>query len=75
MTYNNNHKYTLGQYFTTNYKYILQNMSIPNDISNITEPFTGNGDLLNFIDKNKYIIECYDIDPKKDFIIKKNTNL
>jgi len=68
-------KKELGQFFTTNYKYILQKLYIPDDIKNIIEPFTGNGDLLNFIDKekNKYNIECYDIDPKKDFIIQKNT--
>ena len=67
-------KSTLGQFFTTNYKYILQNLSIPQNITDIIEPFTGNGDLLNFIDhKEKYNIECYDIEPKKDFIIQRNT--
>jgi len=41
-------------------------MNIPNDIKNIIEPFTGNGDLINFIEKEqeknnvKYILECYD---------------
>jgi hypothetical protein len=52
-------------------------MLIPDYISNkiIIEPFTGNGDLLKFIDNDKYKIECYDIDPKKDFIIKKDTIL
>jgi hypothetical protein len=66
-------KQKLGQFMTTNFNYILQNFIIPQNISTIIEPFCGNGDLLNFIDKDKYIIECYDIDPKKDFIIQKDT--
>ena len=70
-----NNKKLLGQYYTTNHEYILQNMKIPNNIKNIIEPFTGNGDLIEFINKNNiiYNIECYDIDPKKDFIIKQDT--
>lgn len=68
-------KKNLGQFYTTNYKHILQNMFIPDNIINIIEPFAGNGDLLQFIDKNKYNIKCYDIDPKKDFIIKQDTLL
>lgn len=39
-----------GQFFTTNYKYILSNLFIPDNITKIIEPFCGNGDLLNFID-------------------------
>ncbi|ARF10358.1 DNA or RNA methylase [Hokovirus HKV1] len=68
-------KQNLGQFYTTNQDYILQGLFIPDNIENIIEPFTGNGDLLNFIEKNnkKYNIECYDIDPKKDFIIKQDT--
>ena len=75
-------KQLFGQFYTTNYTYILQNMYIPNNISNIIEPFAGAGDLLKFIykdegdkDKDKYKIECYDIEPKKDFIIKRDTLL
>lgn len=67
------HKQNLGQFMTTNFKYILQKMYIPENITTIIEPFCGNGDLLNFIDKDKYITECYDIEPKKDFIIKRDT--
>ena len=77
-------KKALGQFYTTNQEYILQGMKIPNDIKNIIEPFTGNGDLLLFIEKEqkeqiekdkdfKYNIECYDIEPRKDFIVKKDT--
>lgn len=67
------HKHKLGQFMTTNFDYIFSNLFIPPDITHIIEPFTGNGDLLHFIDKSKYIIECYDIEPKKKYIIKKDT--
>ena len=72
-------KQILGQFYTTNQEYILQGMNIPNNIKNIIEPFTGKGDLITFIEKEqkknnvKYIIECYDIEPKKNYIIKKDT--
>ena len=77
MNKNMNKKKELGQFYTTNYNYILQNMYIPDDINNIIEPFAGNGDLLEFINnkENKYNIECYDIEPKKDYIIKQDTLL
>ena len=69
-------KQKFGQFYTTNYDYILQNLYIPENIKKIIEPFAGNGDLLNFIkDKEYYEIECYDIEPKKDYIIQKNTIL
>lgn len=69
-------KKQLGQFFTTNYKYILQNMFIPDGVENIIEPFAGNGDLLNFIETpEKYKLECYDIEPKKEFIIQQDTLL
>ena len=70
---NNKQKY--GQFFTTNYKYILQNFKIPNNIKNIIEPFVGNEDLLNFVDINKYHIEKYDIDPQNKNIKKRDTIL
>jgi hypothetical protein len=71
-----------GQFFTTNYQYILKGFSIPqyifdNNIS-IIEPFAGKGDLIKYIEEQKYDIsniECYDIDPKKDFIKKRDTLL
>ena len=68
-------KKLLGQYYTTNYKYILQDFVIPTYVSNIIEPFAGNGDLLNFINKDKYQVECYDIDPKQPYITKRDTIL
>ena len=72
-------KQTLGQFYTTRQEYILQGMKIPDFIINIIEPFTGNGDLITFIEKEKisnnvnYNIECYDIEPTKSFIIKQDT--
>lgn len=66
-------KKTLGQFFTTNYQYILQNMYVPERTKFVCEPFTGNGDLLNFVDCHKYFVDCYDIDPKHNFICKRDT--
>lgn len=65
-------KKELGQFYTTNYEYILQNFKIPDNVKNIIEPFAGNGDLIKFLDT---IPECYDIEPKQDFIIKRDTLL
>jgi hypothetical protein len=68
-------KQNLGQFYTTNYEYILQNLSIPEDITRIIEPFAGNGDLVSFIQKHKTdaSVACYDIDPKRDYIIQRDT--
>lgn len=69
-----NKKSKLGQFYTTNYEYILQKMYIPNHINHIIEPFVGNGDLINFIkNKDDYIIEKYDIEPKIKNTIKRDT--
>ena len=57
-------KKQLGQFYTTNYEYILSNMYIPTNVKTIIEPFVGNGDLLKFIKEKKYNLETYDIDPK-----------
>ena len=67
-------KKSYGQFYTTEYKYIFQNMKIPSNISTIIEPFAGNCDLLKFIDNiDKYQIELYDIDPTSQSIIKRDT--
>lgn len=72
-------KKSLEQFYTTNHEYILQGLKIPDNVINIIEPFAGNGDLLNFINKEqeknniKYNVECYDIEPKKNDIIKRDT--
>lgn len=70
-------KQKFGQFYTTKYKYILQNFNIPYDkITGLIEPFAGNGDLLEYIDDTTdLIIESFDIDPKKEFIIKQDTLL
>lgn len=73
MTLIKQQKKDLGQFYTTNYFYILQGMTIPSTITTIIEPFCGNGDLLNFLTNNDYKLECYDIDPKQPFIIKRDT--
>jgi hypothetical protein len=67
-------KTMLGQFYTTEYDYILQSFKIPDNVSNIIEPFCGHGHLLDFIsDKNKYTIQCYDIDPHQDYITHRDT--
>jgi len=69
-----NIKKELGQFYTTNYKYILQNLNIPYSFKGtIIEPFCGKGDLISFIGDKENKKECYDIDPKEDWIIKKDT--
>jgi hypothetical protein len=65
-------KNKLGQFFITNWEYIFTNLKIPKGITTIIELFTGNGDLLNFCGE-KYKLECYDIDPKHSFIVKRDT--
>ena len=72
-------KSQLGQFFTTNYEYILQNCVVPSDVSCVVEPFVGNGDLLNFLGEDTSSlglgIEKYDIDPKTEDTIKRDTLL
>lgn len=66
-------KSKLGQFYTTNYKYILSNMKIPEGVKTIIEPFNGKGDLLKFINKSDYTLELYDIDPKYEGTIQRDT--
>lgn len=71
-----NNKIKYGQFYTTNYEYILSNMNIPENITHIIEPFAGNCDLLKFIPdiiKNNITIELYDIEPKNNNTIERNT--
>lgn len=65
-------KKTLGQFYTTNQKYILKGLKIPDYVKTIIEPFAGNGDLIEPIRK-KYKVECYDIKPKKKYIKTRDT--
>ena len=80
-------KQQLGQFYTTNYTYILQNFNISflrkKEIPIIIEPFTGKGDLINFLQYqvkkllprkiNLLNYELYDIDPKFKNTIKRDT--
>ncbi len=67
-------KQTLGQFMTTRWDYILQSMSIPQDVNVIVEPFVGKGDLLNIIDTSKDIsLELYDIEPNYKNAIQQDT--
>lgn len=72
-----NMKKELGQFYTKNYDYILQNISIPANIKDLIEPFAGEGDLLEYIEKsdNKFNVILFDIDPKKEDIIQRDTLL
>ena len=68
-------KSLLGQFYTKNFSYIFEGFKVFDGIKNIIEPFAGSGDLLNFVDRDYYNIECYDIDPKKDYIEERDTLL
>ena len=69
-----NSKCRLGQFYTTHYTYILQNMVIPNSVSKIIEPFVGQGHLLKWLEsRDQYQLELFDIDPKIDQAIKQDT--
>ena len=48
-------------------------MYIPKKTKKIIEPFAGNGDLLHFVTDKSIPIQYYDIDPKKDYITKRDT--
>ncbi|MHB2028550.1 MAG: Eco57I restriction-modification methylase domain-containing protein [Acidimicrobiales bacterium] len=65
-------KRALGQFYTKNYDYILQNMCVPPDVARVIEPFCGEGDLLKMVPKTAQI-EKYDIAPQKEDIIKRDT--
>lgn len=67
-------KSRLGQFYTTNYEYILQTFDIPENIP-IIEPFAGNGDLLKFLKTPERLVECYDIDPKQPYIVQRDSLL
>ena len=68
----NQNKKKLGQFYTTNADYILQNLNIPPDVE-LIEPFAGNGDLIKWANLDN--IESYDIDPKIDNCFKRDTLL
>jgi hypothetical protein len=64
-----------GQFYTTNYEYILEGFTGPPENARcIIEPFAGRGDLLNWVITTKPI-EAYDIDPKGKNILRRDTLL
>lgn len=75
MTDINLSKQQLGQFYTTNFQYILQELSIPDDCGQIIEPFAGAGHLTAFAKtkaKTNSMIE-YDIAPKNDSVVQRDT--
>jgi hypothetical protein len=61
-----------GQFYTTKYEYILEGFSQPPSECTIIEPFAGKGDLLNWLDEG-YRVEAYDIEPKAENIVQRDT--
>lgn len=74
---NKSKKTQLGQFYTTNYQYILTGLEIPKDINKVIEPFVGHGDLINFVHEQGFngTILHYDIDPQIDHTIQQDTLL
>ena len=70
-------KSQLGQFYTTNSEYILNELRVPclNTSSTVVEPFAGTGELVEYTRKNfgPASIETYDIDPKYPGVVKRDT--
>lgn len=67
-----------GQFYTTRCAYILDGLALPPpDIRCLMEPFAGQGDLLEWVRSVGYggPIESYDIDPKRNDIVQRDTLL
>jgi hypothetical protein len=64
-------KHLRGQFYTTKYEYILEGFSKP-PACTVIEPFAGKGDLLNWLNGD-YQVEAYDIEPKAENILKRDT--
>jgi hypothetical protein len=65
-----------GQFYTVNSAYILDGLPMPpKTAKRVIEPFAGKGDLLEWLSKNGNTLplELYDIDPKKDGVIQRDT--
>jgi hypothetical protein len=68
-------KKSRGQFYTTNYEYILDGfLQPPSNARCVIEPFAGKGHLLNWL-KTELPIEAYDIEPKKEGITERDTLL
>jgi hypothetical protein len=63
-----------GQFYTVNHSYILEGFTGPTGMR-IVEPFAGKGDLIDWIIKqgNTNSIELYDIDPKRQDVVQRDT--
>lgn len=64
-------KKAFGQFYTTQYAYILQGMHVPDNLP-VVEPFVGAGDLLSFLPVG-HTVEHYDIDPQLPDTIQQDT--
>ena len=65
-----------GQFYTVNSSYILDGLSMPPKSARcVIEPFAGKGDLLEWLVKNNNTLplELYDIDPKKEGVVSRDT--
>lgn len=65
-----------GQFYTVNNSYILDGLSGPPLATRcVIEPFAGKGDLLDWVEKKGVVlpIEAYDIEPKKEGIMQRDT--
>lgn len=72
----NSNKKNRGQFYTTNSSYILEGFPLPpNDVRCVIEPFAGKGDLIDWVKNAGYRgkIEAYDIEPKNEGIVKRDT--
>ena len=67
-----------GQFYTVNSSYILDGLTMPLKTARcVIEPFAGKGDLLEWLrlSGNTLPVELYDIDPKKEDVIQRDTLL
>lgn len=66
-----------GQFYTDNCLYILDDLPLPSsdNIKTIVEPFAGKCDLIKWLEINNINIslELYDIEPKTDNIVQRDT--
>jgi hypothetical protein len=65
-----------GQFYTVNSSYILDGLYMPpKSATYVIEPFAGKGDLLEWLGKNNNTlpIMLYDIDPKKEGVVRRDT--
>ena len=58
-----------GQFYTVNHPYIMEGLDKPT--TKVIEPFAGKGDLLEWLGHDNW--EAYDIEPKRDDILQRDT--